>query len=173
MKFPCQRRYEELGSLFIYIWSTQEHAKTPKHILCLNSTTDEEMLFNLPQPQLAPSLSNAALMDNDLWATRKPWCISYSLHWDTEGWWHRNHLILEAQELTMYDRTIWALPSLPEHSKIPEPSSKGFWSLPKWSPLLSRLRNCPVLLGVKSCQAASEQDHTVSTMCIQTNQEGK
>lgn len=54
--------------------------------MCLRSTTNEEMLFNLPHSQLAPSLSKAAFMDNDLWATRKSWCTSYSLHWDTEGW---------------------------------------------------------------------------------------
>lgn len=145
----------------------------PRSTSCVSSTTDEEMQFNLPQ--LAPSLSNAAFMDKDLWATRKLRATLYSLHRDTEGWGHGNHLILETQELTMCDGIVWPLPSSPEHSKIPEPSPKVFCSLPKWSPMLSRLRYCLVLLGSKEQSGSMvwAGPHTVSTICIQINQKGK
>lgn len=75
----------------------------------------------------------------------------------------------------MCDWRVWPFPSSPERSKIPQPPPKVFCSLPKWSPMLSRLRYYLVFSGCKMYSGSMvwAGPCTAFTICIQIKQEAK
>ena len=92
--------------------------------------------LTFPSPQQIPSGQMLHLWIMTSRATRKLWFTLYSLHWDTDGWGHRSHLISGMQELSTYIWTVWPPLSLPKDSKTPQSPSSKICFLPKWSQML-------------------------------------